>query len=138
MFNNVKIDGLKLPRPRPRPWNSSTVHQFICVTFSFFSRKTLSTAQISSSFHSWMLEKPFPPPSEVVSTDLPPTPEISSGLGIMRELSHITKPVIRHILFSTHSLPHFAACLHSNPRQQDWIQLVAYHGHRSATSLDSN
>ena len=72
-----------------------------------------------------MLEKPFPPPSEVVSTDLPPTPEISSGLGIMRELSHITKPVIRHIMFSTHSLPHFTVCLHSNPGQQDWIQLAA-------------
>ena len=97
------------------------------------------TAQISSSFHSWMLEKLFiPTPSEVVSSDtnLPPTPEMSSGLGIMREHSHLAEPDIRHILFSTCSLPHFAACLHSNPRQQDWIQLAAGHWHRSATSLD--
>ena len=58
------------------------------------------------------------------------------GLGIRREHFHLAEPDIRHILFSTRSLPHFTACLHSNPRQQDWIQLAAGHWHRSATSLD--
>ena len=80
-----------------------------------------------------MLEKLFiPTPSEIVSSDtnLLPTPEMSSGLEIIREHSHLAEPDIRHILFSTRSLPHFAACLHSNPRQQDWIQLEAGHGHR--------
>ena len=107
--------------------------------FFLLQKNFQSTAQISSSFHSWMLEKLFiPTPSEVVSSDtnLPPTPEMSSGLGIMREHSHLAEPDIRHILFSTCSLPHFAACLQSNPRQQDWIQLAAGHWHRSATSLD--
>ena len=109
--------------------------------FFLLQKNFQSTAQISSSFHSWMLEKLFiPTPSEVVSSDtnLPPTPEMSSGLGIMREHSHLAEPDIRHrhILFSTCSLPHFAACLHSNPRQQDWIQLAAGHWQRSATSLD--
>ena len=109
--------------------------------FFLLQKNFQSTAQISSSFHSWMLEKLFiPTPSEVVSsdTDLPPTPEMSSGLGIMREHSHLAEPDIRHrhILFSTCSLPHFTACLQSNPRQQDWIQLAAGHWQRSATSLD--
>ena len=107
--------------------------------FFLLQKNFQSTAQISSSFHSWMLEKLFiPTPSEVVSSDtnLPPTPEMSSGLGIMREHSHLAEPDIRHILFSTCSLPHFAACLQSNPRQQDWIQLAAGHWQRSATSLD--
>ena len=107
--------------------------------FFLLQKNFQSTAQISSSFHSWMLEKLFiPTPSEVVSSDtnLPLTPEMSSGLGIMREHSHLAEPDIRHILFSTCSLPHFAACLQSNPRQQDWIQLAAGHWHRSATSLD--
>ena len=53
------------------------------------------------------------------------------GWGFMREHSHLAEHDIRHILFSTRTLPHFAACLHSNPRQQDWIQLEAGHGHRS-------
>ena len=53
-----------------------------------------------------MLEKLFIlTPSEVVSSDtnLPPTPEMSSGLGIIREHSHLAEPDIRHrhILFST-------------------------------------
>ena len=106
--------------------------------FFLLQKNFQSTAQISSSFHSWMLEKLFiPTPSEVVSsdTDLPPTPEMSSGLGIMREHSHLAEPDIRHILFSTRSLPHFTTCLHSNPRQQDWIQLKAGHGHRSLNIL---
>ena len=37
------------------------------------------------------------------------------GLGIRREHFHLAEPDIRHILFSTRSLPHFAACLHSTP-----------------------
>ena len=88
--------------------------------FFLLQKNFQSTAQISSSFHSWMLEKLFPPPSEVVSSDtnLLPTPEMSSGWA---------DPDIRHILFSTCSLPHFAACLHSNLRRQNWIQLEAGH-----------
>ena len=129
-----------LPRPRPRPWNSSAVHQFICITFSFFSRKTfkaqhksvllfiprcyvgeaLSTAQQSCQLVLGLTANP---------------PEMSSGLEIIREHSHLAEPDIRHILFSTRSLPHFTTCLHSNPRQQDWIQLKAGHGHRSLNIL---
>ena len=109
--------------------------------FFLLQKNFQSTAQISSSFHSWMLEKLFiPTPSEVVSSDtnLPPTPEMSSGLGIMREHSHLAEPDIRHILFSTCSLPHFAACLHSNPRQQDWIQLAAGHWQPLLSTEDFN
>ena len=70
-----------------------------------------------------MLEKLFPLPGEVVSSySDSPTPEMSSGLEIIREHSHPADPDIRHILFSTRSLPHFTTCLHSNPRQQDTIR----------------
>ena len=116
-----------LPWPRPRPWNSSAVHQFICITFSFFSRKTfkaqhksvllfiprcyvgeaLSTAQQSCQLVLGLTANP---------------PKMSSGLEIIREHSHLAEPDIRHILFSTRSLPHFTTCLHSNPRQQDTIR----------------
>ena len=114
--------------------------------FFLLQKNFSSTAQISSSFHSQMLcwRSSFHCPAKLSArtrTYRQP-PEMSLGLEIMREHSHLAEPDIRHILFSTRSLPHFTTCLHSNPRQQDWIQLKAGHqtlleeGHRTISRLD--
>ena len=131
MFNNVKIDGLDHLRCRGQGLGRGILLPSISQFASHFHsspEKLLkhSTNQFFFSFLDVMLEKLFPTPSEVVSSysDLPPTPrpEMSSGLEIIREHSHLAEPDIRHILFSTRSLPHFTTCLHSNPRQQDTIR----------------
>ena len=141
MFINVKIDGLDHLRCRGKGLG----HGILLPSISSFASHFLSspekllkhsTNQFFFSFLDVMLEKLFPLPSEVVSSySDSPTLEMSSGLEIIREHSHLAEPDIRHILFSTRSLPHFTTCLDSNPRQQDWIQLEAGHGHRSLNIL---
>ena len=111
----------------PRPWNSSAVHQFICITFSFFSRKTFKAQHksvllfIPRCYVGEALSNAKRSRQLVLGLTANP-PEMSSGLEIIREHSHLAEPDIRHILFSTRSLPHFTTCLHSNPRQQDTIR----------------
>ena len=142
MFINVKIDGLDHLRSRgqdlgrgillpsissfashflssPEKLSKHSTDQFF---FSFLNvGEALSNAQRSRQLRHGPTTNPRRCPR---------------GWESWREHSHLTDPDIRHILFSTCSLPHFAACLHSNPCQQDWIQLAAGHWHRPATSLD--
>ena len=120
MFINVKIDGLDHLRCRGQGLGRG----ILLPSISSFASHFLSSPEkllkhSTNQFFFSLLDV-----GETLSTA---QRSCQLVLGLMREHSHLAEPDIRHILFSTCSLPHFAACLQSNPRQQDWIQLAAGH-----------
>ena len=116
---------------------SSTVHQFICITFSFISRKTSKAQHKSVLFIPGCWRSSFHRPSKSsAQTRTYHQPQRCPRAGYQEgalpscRAWHQTHSVLNTLTSSFRCLSPFY------PRQQDWIQLAAGHWHRSATCLD--